>query len=526
MILTPASQPPPANLSGLERVKSTTALKETSSHNIPSSGSVRLSDVAKQEVQEDAKAKSDTAFLDRLSVPTVVLDTQTISHTMAAALSLSLLGHTLFLKSQVPFPVAQLARMPGGGSNPKVAKKREELLATFDMLSSHLQTTFVALSTAYAKCKSAKDKAAAQPGDENSQKGTQSSVADKTQRGAAHLMFVLGPSVGAARARILLTIDGLDVKVWGERTDARQAPPSDESEPEDDASIDLECTDEEDEEDTDEEEEDEGSEDEEFSDDSSSVDPSEANTSDQEDELDELDSESEHASVPPASRSPSPSPPSRSLAPSPESLASPRPGPSMLPSTCIPSSPSTPSSAPVTQLVASPSTPHIQPHSSTSPQLPPATLSYAQEQAALRAAERLLSRTLMNAWADGGGDMASELAPTQTHVYLRAPRRFAHPAWVARQNLTRSLDAVLDSFLVEAGAVGSPDGKTAKKSRGVRTEGAWIGCRGGSAFAAASADRARPSDHVDGSAGAEDGTEEDEEIWWAWEGKIVGFADW
>ena len=131
--------------------------------------------------------------------------------------------------------------MPGGGSNPKVAKKREDLLTTFDMLSSHLQTTFVALSTAYAKCKSAKGKAAAQTGDENSQKDTQAYTAGRAQRGAAHLMFILGPSVGAARARILLTIDGLDVKVWGERADApRQAQPSADSEPEDDTSIDLE----------------------------------------------------------------------------------------------------------------------------------------------------------------------------------------------------------------------------------------------------------------------------------------------
>ncbi|KAI0333463.1 hypothetical protein GY45DRAFT_1319773 [Cubamyces sp. BRFM 1775] len=444
---------------------------------------------------------------------------------MAAALSLSLLGHTLFLKSQVPFPVAQLARMPRGGSNPKVAKKREELLATFDMLSSHLQTTFVALSTAYAKCKSAKGKAAAVPGDENSQKDTQGSAAAESQRGAAHLMFVLGPSVGAARARILLTIDGLDVKVWGERADARHAQPSDESEPEDDTSIDLECTDEEDEGDTDEDEEDddEGSEDEEFSEEGSCVEASEANTSDQEDELDELDSESERASVPPASRSPSPSPPPRSLAPSPESVASPRPVPSALPSTCTPSSPNTPSAVPATQPAVSPSTPHIQPQPPVPTEHPSPALSYAQEQAALRAAERLLSRTLMNAWADGGGDMASELAPTQTHVYLRAPRRFAHPAWLARQNLTRSLDAVLDAFLAEAGAVGSSDGKMgAKKSRGVRTEGAWIGCRGGSAFA----EHASTPGRLKGSEGAEDGDEEDEEIWWAWEGKIVGFADW
>ena len=41
-------------------------------------------------------------FFERLKVPTVILETPSVSHTMAAALSLSLLNHTLFLKSQVP----------------------------------------------------------------------------------------------------------------------------------------------------------------------------------------------------------------------------------------------------------------------------------------------------------------------------------------------------------------------------------------------------------------------------------------
>ena len=35
---------------------------------------------------------------------------------------------------------------------------------------------------------------------------------------------------------------------------------------------------------------------------------------------------------------------------------------------------------------------------------------------ALRAAERLLSRTLMNAWVDGEGDMSSELGTFMAHL--------------------------------------------------------------------------------------------------------------
>ena len=38
-------------------------------------------------------------------VPTVVLDTDVVSHNMAARLCISFLGHLLFLKNQVPLSV-------------------------------------------------------------------------------------------------------------------------------------------------------------------------------------------------------------------------------------------------------------------------------------------------------------------------------------------------------------------------------------------------------------------------------------
>ncbi|KAI0771705.1 hypothetical protein BD413DRAFT_671307 [Trametes elegans] len=521
MILAPSSSPPAAKSSANDRPKSVSPLKDSSSHNIPTSPP--LSTCQKPQTCEKAQdvfEKSD--FFNRLRVPTVLLDAPSVSHTMAAALSLSLLGHTLFLKNQVPFPVAQLVRMPRGGSNPKVARKREELLATFDTLSSHLQTTFVALSTAYAKCQSAKCKVTTAPADENSHKETRAAAATSPTQGTAHLMFVLGSSVGAARARILLTIDGLDVKVWGERADAPPIQPTGESD--DEGSIDLQSS-EEDEEDVETDEDDEDDEDYESAEEVNDQDSSDADEDEEEeDELDELESdvESVSASPPPASRSPSPSPSTRSLAPSPESLPathSAHNSPSMSKHT---------SPAPPSHSTAQPLAPTLLPLATSAPAsrrtspVPPPAPTHAEEQATLRAAERLLSRTLMTAWADGGGDMASELAPTQTHVYLRAPRRFAHPAWLARQNLSRTLDGVLDGFLADAGAVSAKPGAK-KSSRGIKTEGAWISCRGGSAFASEQARKAAAGENVDE---LREGDEEDEEIWWAWDGKIVGFADW
>ena len=96
--------------------------------------------------------------------------------------------------------------------------------------------------------------------------------------------------------------------------------------------------------------------------------------------------------------------------------------------------------------------------------------------------------------------------------------------------MTRTLDGVLDGFLEDAGAVtpSASFGKSKLKSKSVRTEGAWIGCKGGSAFAEKEAERPLPigPDVVDVGEGRVAEDEEDEEIWWVWDGKIVGFADW
>ncbi|KAH9936853.1 uncharacterized protein BXZ73DRAFT_45066 [Epithele typhae] len=460
MILTPATAPPP-----LYSVHPPAASASTSGASSTQGRGMNLEPPLELPSANCAVQPQDAFFRD-LKVPTVVLDTPTVPPTMAAALSLSLLGHTLFLKNQVPFPVAQLSRMPVGRSNPKVARQRDELVASLDTLASHLQTTFVALSTAYARCRLAKGRAAVATG-----AGAQG--ADEGGLTHAHLVFVLGPSANAARARIVLTIDGIQVRVWGarEEADGEEGGESEEESDMDDSEDEDASEDDSDEDDDDEQGEDD---DDEATDETSDIESSDA------------------GSGPPPSRSPSPASPLQALPSPPSHDPSPPPR-----------SPSAP---------ASPAT---------------AALSYAEEQRALRTAERLLSRTLMNAWVDGEGDMSSELAPTQTHVFLRAPRRFAHPAWSARQNLARALDGALAAFLEDVHAVPSAAGKSKgkpKAGRGVRTEGAWIGCQGGSAFAARR--RAEEGRVREGEREVGDEDEDGEEIWWAWEGKIVGFADW
>jgi len=67
------------------------------------------------------------------------------------------------------------------------------------------------------------------------------------------------------------------------------------------------------------------------------------------------------------------------------------------------------------------------------------------------------------------------------------------------------LDTTLNQFLYER------EGERAKKGRAVKVEGVWVGCRGG-------ATEELGSETVR--------CEEDEMIWWSWDGKLVGFSDW
>ncbi|CCM04750.1 uncharacterized protein FIBRA_06940 [Fibroporia radiculosa] len=448
MIVTPSAVPPPTS----SPPRPTTT--PTSTTNAPS-------------------AYEQEHRLALLKIPSVILSTPAISHTMAAALALSLLGHVLFLKSQIPFPIVQLARMPGGKSDSRATKRRIELLSAMDTLSSHMQTTFSALSTAIARRNSS-------PAGVNS---------PTSERASAHLVFVVGPSVGAARARVVFAVDGLEVKLWGRREDSSDIRYSGRGE-----KI-QEGEDGESDEETEDEESDEESEDKESDEESEGGDSDEGSEDeDEEDEDDGYDEESneglkrisngegeseigsETASEPPLSRSPSPSPSG---------------------SQC--SRPSTPATPPVQSA-----------NHEKSPVMSSQT--YAEEQQSLRAAERLLSRILANACAEENGGMSS---PTQTHVLLRAPRRFVHPAWIPRQNLVRTMEGLLGTFLDEASATDTSREKKRGQQRGVRTEGVWIGCSESDISAGVKIDPETEAIN-----------EEDEMIWWAWDGKLVGFSDW
>ena len=100
-------------------------------------------------------------------------------------------------------PIAQLGRISmNTTSASRATKKRTEMTTAFDELSSHLHTTFSALSTALA----------------------QNQTHGKTD--TVYLSLVLGPTIGAPKARVVLVLEGLEVKIWGQREDVEEAQPS------------------------------------------------------------------------------------------------------------------------------------------------------------------------------------------------------------------------------------------------------------------------------------------------------------
>jgi len=240
------------------------------------------------------------------------------------------------------------------------------MINAFDELSSHLHTTFSALSTALAR---------------NPARRSTDTV---------YLALVLGPTIGAPKARVILVLEGLEVKIWGEREDIDEEEALLSSEgvgDDDDYSSDdgSEAEDDSTREDHDAKEED--------TDSTSSGDADAEETS-----------SSPPASEPPSSRSPSPE--------SEESLRPSSPGPVPAPESLI-RRPLRPSLSPKSSQSGSPaSRPYLAPK-------PERT--HAEGQQALRAAERLLARTLVNAYAEGGG-MAAELGACP----VSHGERFAH----------------------------------------------------------------------------------------------------
>jgi hypothetical protein len=236
------------------------------------------------------------------------------------------------------------------------------MITAFDELSSHLHTTFSALSTALARNPAHRSTA------------------------TVHLAFVLGPTVGAPRARVVLALEGLEVKIWGIREDAKENRLSSSRDPRED--------------------DDEGEEEEEEEDDCASDDGSEAGDSDPahadaEQDADGTSDVGETEDSPPASEPPLSRPPSPSLPPAEE-----------------PSQPSSPAPAnPIRRPLRPLLSPGSSPSSSASSRsylAPNPTCTRAEEQQALRAAERLLARTLANAYAEGGG-IAAELG-ARAHI--------------------------------------------------------------------------------------------------------------
>ncbi|KAF9651038.1 hypothetical protein BDM02DRAFT_3111357 [Thelephora ganbajun] len=344
-------------------------------------------------------------------IPTIVhLDEQhSISAFMAAGLTAAAVQHVLFLKNQIPFPVAQLGRLPFP-PNSKSSKKRIDLLDAVDTLSCHLHSTFSALSSSLAL---------------NSLK-----YPHKYGHAQVHLLILLGPSLSKPRSRIFLTIDGLKIQAWGHGTEGEALTH--------------------------------------YKDENQCGGRNIGNKSNTMHGLDQVRS--------------------------PLSLILP-------PTTNAVHESDATSPEPTENRTSLDST------KSSLPSSPPSGESLAGfwgGQQALSVAERLLSRSLTMACAGDGITLNVEQEPTQTHVLLQAPRRFHHPSWIPRQNMSPALDSVLDRLQGHEEA--------AKKGRAdIKTDEVVIRCN----YAKVAVSTSDNPESV----------EADDLIWWSWDGKIVGFGD-
>ncbi|KZO97646.1 hypothetical protein CALVIDRAFT_562983 [Calocera viscosa TUFC12733] len=148
------------------------------------------------------------ASLPRVLVPSGLRDVripvERIDAQLAARMVMTTLESVLYVKGQVPMSIQQMNFIGESGKNARAAKKRVELLQTLDILSSHLSTTFVQLSAALAR---------------------RTTPLEEGETGRTHVLITLGPPSGLSKERVLLELEGLELKDW-----ARLVEPESESE--------------------------------------------------------------------------------------------------------------------------------------------------------------------------------------------------------------------------------------------------------------------------------------------------------
>ncbi|KDQ17123.1 hypothetical protein BOTBODRAFT_186259 [Botryobasidium botryosum FD-172 SS1] len=436
--------------------------------------------------------------IERDDLATIPIETDAISPMFASRLALTLLQNALFLKGQVPFPVTQLGRLPPTTGKSSAAtralKKRTEFLSAIDLLTSHLYTTFLALSWTLALNKLrfpalSSDCAHAQQKSPADSCPSACTELFKTEKSKVHLMLVFGPSISTAKARCILELDGLEVVPYGLKEDGTILP---------DVYGDGENAGRE-------SGEGKGTK---IAGASTRVQPlaeSEGNGK-KEGERGSLHVE---PGTETSNNEPGPAPP-----PTANSEGAGDDNPSEAGS----------SSAPSSSRLSALSSPHPVATSFGFVNLGAAERSQHDEKA-IRAAERLMGLKLTCSASFG-----TEVAPTSTFVLLRAPRRFKHPSWLPRQNYTVTFDALLESHLADPASASVPG----KKSRGAPTEGVRVVSRGPGSrdepTAPASTPEREEKQGVNGDEGQDSRAAQEEEeegnemIWWQWNGKLVGLA--
>ncbi|KAG8895636.1 hypothetical protein FRC01_012274 [Tulasnella sp. 417] len=398
-------------------------------------------------------------------------------------------------------PVQGLSRLKlDGKANAKAAKKRDELVAALDLLSSHLPSTLQSLSWALA----------------TNPKLLQATSSSATTE--VDVVLVTGPSPTTVRSRCFIRLKDFSISRYGERQQALSSttPASTNSEPASShgptqpsqtqtcspvvpptpvAPVEVEANDEEEQNDPeadasfasfisdmssalspaaeeDERSEDEGTGNEEDEDEEDEAEESDASSSlaseEEEEEEEESDEDCDEE----------------------EDVEEEEPAlPEEEDDAAVPKHSTSPISAP--------------------PQ------SLAEDEKNLRASIRAVSLALASTF-DFGRD---EIPVTQMNVLLRAPRCFQHPSWLPKQALGRTLDPRVEEFFSNTGL------ETPGVRKGPPEEGVLVRCNPSLEGAEGLPDvNSTKTTTEDESQQGDDG--QHDMIWWQWSaGVIRGFGD-
>ncbi|KAF8317986.1 hypothetical protein DL93DRAFT_2076546 [Clavulina sp. PMI_390] len=155
----------------------------------------------------------------------LIHETPSIPPALATRITLTAVAHALYSRGQVPFPVTQLANIPVRASKNttylRAIKKRDDLLNSYENLDAQLASALHYLSWTLALIPTSERQSAVDSlyPPNASPKLLELTSTPSHDSSLIHLMVVIGASLNAPKARVMLELHDFDAKPFGWRDD-------------------------------------------------------------------------------------------------------------------------------------------------------------------------------------------------------------------------------------------------------------------------------------------------------------------